>query len=140
MKSRKIIVSLIATISLAMASYMGVRPFLHTENNYRPLLVDNIEALSEDDNGVNVDESKEKEKQCYESDGYWNMAGICVESGFQTATCTVSGEIVAFGITIKGSYSRGGTYMIPWARYECKSSSKNCCTKQGLFSGSTRLA
>lgn len=34
------------------------------------------------------------------------MASVCKESGFESTTCKVSGEISLFGVTIKGSYEK----------------------------------
>ena len=68
------------------------------------------------------------------------MASLCVDSGFETVECEISGQISAFGITISGSYKRGKKYSIAWARYTCTPSSRNCCVKQGLFSGEEQLA
>ena len=68
------------------------------------------------------------------------MASQCVESGFESVTCTIKGEITVFGVALKGEYSKGSTYRIAWARYQCVTSNGNCCKKQGLYSGDTKLA
>ena len=100
------------------------------------LLKANIEALvsNEDDAGAWTI------GKCHSAGGNWDMASVCEETGFESATCKVSGEINIFGIKLSGSYEKGQTYYIPWARYKCVSSSKNCCTKQGLYTGNTKLA
>ena len=40
------------------------------------------------------------------------MATVAEDSGFETVTCEISGEVSAFGITIKGSYKKGNRYSI----------------------------
>jgi len=72
--------------------------------------------------------------------GFWNMASVCKDSGFETCTCKISGEVSILGVTIKGTYERGKRYHIGWARYECQASSGNCCKKQGLYVGETKVA
>lgn len=46
MKQRKIVLSLIATIALTAAGYLGMMSFNHEEDAYSSLLMQNIEALS----------------------------------------------------------------------------------------------
>ena len=105
---------------------------LHEENS---LLILNVEALSQTEEPY-----PEERKKCIEEGGNWNMSSVCVASGFEHVTCKLSGEIILFGVTIKGSYEKGKKYPIAWARYECKDSSGNCCKKQGLYSGEKKLA
>lgn len=96
----------------------------------------NVEALS-----ARVEEDYPEERaSCIASGGNWNMASVCEDAGLQEVICTVSGEASAFGVTIRGSYTKGKAYYIPWARYKCVESKGNCCKKQGLFSGDTKLA
>ena len=96
-------------------------------------ILENVEALATDENPSNYND-------CLAQGGNWNMASVCIESGFESTTCKISGQISAFGITFSGSYEKGKTYSIPWARYQCQTSADNCCVKQGLYSGDQKLA
>jgi len=99
-------------------------------------LLANVEALTETE-----EEFETRRSECYSNMEYnWNMASICVESGFEHVTCTVSGKISVFGVELSGSYVKDHIYTIPWARYQCEESNGNCCTKQGLYTGDTKLA
>ena len=82
----------------------------------------------------------EERAACVSSDGNWNMASVCEAGEISEVTCTVSGEVSICGIIIKGSYTKGKTYSIAWARYKCEASQGNCCKKQGIYSGETKLA
>jgi len=99
------------------------------------ILDENIEALTQGEEPYPTERLK-----CIEKGGNWNMASVCEDSGIEQVTCNISGEISAFGITIKGSYQQGKKYYIPWARYKCTQSLGNCCKKQGLYSGEIKLA
>jgi len=71
----------------------------------------------------------------------WDMESILASCGFETVECKVDGEISFLGITLKGSYyKKGSSYSMPWASYRCESSPVNCFTKQGLYSGESKLA
>lgn len=105
------------------------------------LLLENVEALAVDnEKGGEDDLTIARKQECFQKGGNWDEASHCVESGFETFECQVSGELSMFGITVKGSYTKGKSYSIAWARYECQISTGNCCTKQGLYSGDTKLA
>lgn len=99
------------------------------------MLSKNIEALTQAEEPYPEERSK-----CISEEGNWNMASVCQDSGIERFSCSVSGEISAFGITLKGSYEKGESYNIPWARYTCTASSGNCCKKQGMYTGETKLA
>lgn len=133
MKKKTLMLSCVATIiSVAVVGTKTCEPQVFMSNN---LLTQNVEALSQDEEPY-----PEERRKCIDSDGSWNMASVCDNSGFETATCKISGEISLFGVTIKGSYEKGSKYSIPWARYKCIESSGNCCKQQGLYSGGKKLA
>ena len=98
-------------------------------------LLANVEALADGDAPY-----PEERRACIDKGGNWNMASVCVDSGFESSKCSVSGEITVCGVTIKGSFEKGKKYHTAWSRYQCKDSKGNCCTKQGLFTGETKLA
>lgn len=125
-------------ISTAVAAIFAATILIIVNNNdsLSTLFEDNVEALA--DTETTGDEKDAKE--CKDNGGNWNMASQCVDSGFQTTTCTISGEISFLGITLKGSYTKGKAYTVAWARYTCVYSSGNCCIKQGLYTGETKLA
>ena len=77
---------------------------------------------------------------CISRGGNINMATVCAEAALVNATCNISGEITVLVVTLKGSYTKGNAYVIPWARYTCTNSTGNCCIKQGLYSGDMKLA
>lgn len=99
-----------------------------------PLTLANVEALADGEGNPNnyVD--------CLAAGGSWNMATVCQESNFEPATCKISGKISVFGVELSGSYEPGKKYSIPWARYKCETSAGNCCVKQGLYTGETKIA
>ena len=105
------------------------------QTRHNDLFEQNLDALARGEN-----ENDQREIDCYNSGGNYNMASVCAETGFERATCKVSGEVSVFGITISGSFEKGKRYSIPWARYTCVSSPRNCCIKQGLYTGDTKLA
>lgn len=62
------------------------------------------------------------------------MASVCADGRIETVECSVSGELSIAGFpVIKGSYKRGKSYTIAWARYKCETSKGNCCTIQGIY-------
>jgi len=99
------------------------------------LTLANVEALADGENS-----NPNNYNDCLAAGGNWNMATICQESDFESATCKVSGKISVFGVEISGSYEKGKKYSIPWARYKCETSTGNCCVKQGLYTGEVKLA
>lgn len=134
MKKNFLMLSCIAAI--VTATVVGKKTFESHADETNDLLMQNVEALAE-----NAEEPYPEERtKCINEGGMWNMASKCTASGFERPTCKVSGELSVWGITIKGSYEKGKKYAIPWARYECVDSSGNCCKKQGLYSGETKLA
>lgn len=134
MKKQIIVLSCVAAV--AIATFVGKKAYEPSLNESSNLLKQNVEALTQG----NEEPYPEERKACIEKGGNWNMASVCVASGFESSNCTVAGEITIFGVTVKGSYEKGKMYSLPWARYECKDSKGNCCTKQGLYSGSQKLA
>jgi len=138
MKRKKFLVS--GSLMLALVAFAGS---YHTYNSSSAveesdLLMANVEALA--GNGEISPEEKKRMEECYAKEGNWDMASTCKASGFEDIECSVSGEVSIFGVTLKGSYTKGKSYTIAWARYECIESKGNCCTKQGLFSGDEQLA
>ena len=111
--------------AFAVSSYFSRDPFFEA----------NVDALTETEKN-----EQELEAECHRENGNFGMATVCADSGFETAKCKVEGEISIFGVTISGSYESGRTYSVPWARYTCIVSHRNCCKKQGLYTGETKLA
>lgn len=114
-----------ACTAFAVSSYSSRDPFFEA----------NVEALTETEKP-----DYELEAECHRANGNFGMASVCQDSGFETAKCKVEGEISIFGVTISGSYESGRRYRIPWARYTCVDSNRNCCIKQGLYTGENKLA
>lgn len=132
-----------AAVAVACAgSYVAGNFGRPSSSRTSDLLLQNVEVLSraEDDVKEEPDKIKGPKEACLSEGGNWNEASHCTGTGFENSTCTISGEISLFGVTIKGSYSKGKSYKIPWARYSCAQSAGNCCKKQGLYSGNEKLA
>lgn len=129
-------------ITLLLIAIVGTKSHNMATTELSDLTRLNIEALSENEesSGDTFENDEDRRRSCYSKGGNWDMASICVESGFVKAECKVSGKLTILGVTIEGSYQKGSTYEIAWARYQCQTSLRNCCTKQGLFTGSTQLA
>lgn len=115
-----------------------------SDNEKSTIVLSNIEALmssetseSGSNNGGELSGDGEggnyTREECLSKDGNWNMASVCVDGGTIQKQCEVSGEITIMGITVKGSYKSGKLYNLFWERYQCQSSSGNCCVKQGMF-------
>lgn len=106
-----------------------------TMSEAEKFMLANVEALTnlEDENPSNYSD-------CLSAGGNWNMASVCTDTGFEDVVCKINGEINLFGVVIKGNYEKGRKYKTPWARYSCQPSNGNCCVKQGLYSGSQKLA
>lgn len=131
---RKVILFALVGIALSIATY-GVYVSQQKEETMSDILLANIEAISDPEHGTAWDKTS-----CQVQGGNWNQASVCVASGFETFECTISGELNIFGVKVSGSYKKGNKYPMPWARYECKDSVENCCTKQGMYSGNDKLA
>lgn len=131
---KKILLSLVLVVA-ALAAVMSYRAFASKSTVTALMLDENIEALTQGEDNY----GQEREK-CFAEGEAWNMASVCADAKIEMVTCTTSGEITVFGVTLKGSYSKRGIYCIPWARYTCISSTGNCCKKQGLYSGGMKLA
>ena len=117
----KTILSLGVAVMIALSLCLALKVNMSKMCHY----LSNVEALAEHvEDNTNIS----------------NMASICVASDFFCQPCTVSGELTIGVVTIKGSYSQGKSYPIPWARYQCQQSQGNTCTKQGLYTGDTKLA
>lgn len=119
----------------ALAAVTSYRAFFPKTTIAALMLDENIEALTQGEENYPQERTK-----CLEEGGFWNMASVCADAKIEMVTCTISGEITLFGVTLKGSYTKGRKYSIPWARYTCTSSIGNCCKKQGLYSDKTKLA
>lgn len=126
---------ILAAGAMIIAAAVYATVYVNRSADHDDLFEQNLEALARGEN-----EYDQREIDCYNSGGNYNMASVCVESGFERATCKVSGEVSVSGITISGSFEKGKRYSIPWARYTCVSSPRNCCIKQGLYTGDTKLA
>ncbi len=127
----------ITVCGISIAAIFAFTIYSEIQNRLHPMseiAKCNLEILmrSEDDDFTRSD--------CLGDGGNWNMASICMECGFETATCKIAGKISCFGITLEGSYEKGKKYSIPWARYQCQSAPTNCCKKQGMYTGDTKLA
>lgn len=124
MKRTEIIISITVFMLLSCCcSFFFIRATLS------PVIMANIMALA-DEKTLN-----EEDDGCNK-----NMASVCAEAGFYTVPCTANGQITIGEFTLKGEYRKGGSYYIPWARYECRASTGNKCCKQGLFTGDQQLA
>lgn len=123
--------------AVAIATFVGKKTFESHAYEAHNLLIQNVEALTD---ASESEPYPEERKACIEKGGIWNMASACKDSGFERVSCKISGEVSVFGVILKGSYEKGQKYSIPWARYEAVQSLGNCCTKQGLYSGETKLA
>ncbi len=132
---KKILLSVFVFAVVALAVFASYKT-LNANAAVADLMLDeNIEALTrgEDDQAPN-------RENCYAEGGLWNMASVCADGKVEVVTCTKSGEITIFGITLKGSYTKGKPYAIAWARYTCITSTGNCCKMQGIYSGGTKVA
>ena len=136
MMKKKIFKSTLTVVMLAVAGYGGYKAYAKYASNEMTtsLLMQNVEALTQEET------LNEYQQKCYNDGGNWDMATVLSASGFESVSCTIEGEITFNNVTIKGSYVKGGTYRMPWAVYKCESSSENCCIKQGLYTGETKLA
>ena len=132
---KKVIISTFAIAAMALTAFTGYKTFGPKKTMADLILDENIEALTQGEEPY-----PEERLLCIAGGGNWNMATICSDSGIKTVVCTVSGELSVFGITLKGSYTKGNTYFIPWAKYTCTNSNGNCCKKQGLYCGDNKLA
>lgn len=99
------------------------------------LFISNIEVLAYGEESIPASYA-----DCLAAGGNWNMASVLSTSGFEDSVCKVAGKISIFGVELSGSYEKGQKYKIPWATYICSASPANCCIKQGLYSGETKLA
>ena len=134
MKKKFLLLPCIAAV--AIATFVGTKTLKSNAYSANSLLLQNVEALTDDNE---ADDSADR-NACLQKGGNWNMASVCKASGFENAKCEISGEVTVCGVTVKGNYSRGSKYRIAWARYECVESKGNCCVKQGLYTGETKLA
>lgn len=151
---KKKMIYVVATLMLVAVSVVNVKTVLDANRSY-DLTMTSIDALSENgdgeggggdgsgendggggnngesDTGANITDAK----KCHDKNGYWDMALQCTDSGFVKETCTTSGQLTVWGITIFNySYSKGKEYEVAWERWACISSTGNCCLsdKQGL--------
>ena len=134
MKTKRILYSLCGVAVMAIAAFATYTE-IQNHRQMQELTRRNLEVLLDGEW-----ETEFTREACLSDGGNWNMASVCVATGFENTTCKIAGKISCFGITIEGSYEKGKTYPIPWARYECKDSPTNCCKKQGLYSGNIKLA
>ena len=142
MKMKTTLASLIGAMVIGTTGYVGYQTYEKNKvASESDLFLENIEALAEDSETSQEDEETlQRKRDCFAAQGNWDEASHCASSGFESTTCTISGSVSLFGVTLTGSYEKGKSYNIPWARYECGRSTGNCCKKQGLYSGDTKLA
>lgn len=120
-------------LAVAGMSVVSINYFCNKKVLVSELTLQNVEALSQDDTSLSVEE-QQRRSLCYSKNGYWDMASVCEDGKVEYVTCTYSGELVIAGFTvIKGSYQKGKRYPIAWARYKCVTSKGNCCTEQGIY-------
>ncbi len=124
-------------ISLSIVTILSgvISSKYHNSLSTYALYSENVEVLTQGDSFDDL-----LKMQCLSGGFNYNMASIVSNSGFQTVTCEIKGEISLLGVTVKGEYKKGNQYGIPWATYSCSASNGNCCKKQGLYSGDTKLA
>ena len=122
---------------MALLATISIDYTIKRDTNWN-LLMSNIEALAWDEGDSEGNPGIYQD--CLNKGGNWNMTSICTASGFESTTCKFNSEINIFGVSLKGNYEKGRQYSIPWARYTCESSTGNCSVKQGLYSGSQKLA
>lgn len=122
---KKIIIS----ISFFVGCVIALMNFTETSKlDY--LLEANIEALAQMEPAVG----------CIAEGGNVDMASVCQAGDIVQVTCEIEGKITVFGVTIEGAYKQGTIEYIAWARYACVASTGNCCKKQGIYMGETKLA
>lgn len=137
-KEKRKPLTLLALFVIGMSTFVVANYTQSRTQRTYDIMLQNVEVLTQLE-----EESEEmiaRRESCYNNGGTWNESSHCEASDFEDFTCTVSGEVSLFGVTIKGSYTKGKTYKLAWARYSCVESKMNCCTKQGLYSGNTKLA
>ena len=122
---RNILFALCAIV-LGVAGYVGYQQV--SASSESDLFLANVEALSEEE--LSSDE-KNRQKECFENDGEWNMASICVDGGVETVTSDNSKELHLFGAVIKVS-KKNTPYVVKWERYECQDHKHSCCETQGV--------
>lgn len=107
------------------------------------LTVANVEALSSYESDATPEINDQERRKCESEGGVYAHFSACEGSGFETVECTVEGELDFMGMKIKGSYKKGSSHNIAWARYNCHPNMvtrTGCCTKTGLYSGENKLA
>lgn len=122
-------------LTLCVVAVLNVK-VVQTANKSYDLSMASIEAISNGDNGENGDGETgganiTSSEKCHEQGGYWNMALTCAGGGVESVSCGVTGEISLFGVTVKGSYTKGKAYPIAWERWSCVTSTENCCVSSG---------
>lgn len=133
---KKEIILLGVCLVVGIISYQLRNGLSVSDNEKSTIVLSNIEALMSSENGElsgDGEGGNYTREECLSKGGNWNMASVCVDGGTIQKQCEVSGEITIMGITIKGSYKSGKLYNLFWERYQCQSSSGNCCIKQGMF-------
>ena len=73
---------------------------------------------------------EERYQICRGLGGYWNELSAFLRLGHTTVTVAAGREITILGLTIFGG-TWGRTYFITWEEYSCRTSSGNCCYRQG---------
>lgn len=132
--------TILAVVIVSLSVCAGVISFKYSKEKMLNMAFANSLSASIENSETLEKTEKQREQECFSNSGNWNMATVCTDSGFEEVSCEISGEISAFGLTFKGSYTKGENYSVAWARYECQDSKGNCCIKQGLYSGDDKLA
>lgn len=137
----KLFKTIIGGVCMVSVAIVGVK-MQKIDNEVSSAVLANVEALSsyEGESGSAGGDLSHREG-CINSGGNWDMASVLSQSGFESVECRINGEISFMGVTLKAEYyKKGSKYPFAWASYKCEPSPGNCCTKQGLYSGDTKLA
>lgn len=129
--------TLVVSATIFMMFYSAYQINKANKQNYSSLVLANVEALAVPPEGGMTEEQC---NACRAVNGNCDMASVCVASGIYEIKCTKKNEITVLGVVLYGNYKINHVYPIPWARYSCTPSPRNCCIKQGLYSGDTKLA
>ena len=140
-----------AFISLGGAAYTYDRYGVQDNS----MILANIEALSQDadgdddggDNQAGDSETQRRRQECFSNNGQWGYASIyqgCKEVKVSVkGTCTWNGKEYSLGLDWNKSKSAKRATL---SEYKCvadpagiPSADKNCCTKQGIYCGDTKV-
>ena len=129
---------------LSVIAAINVRLNLNSDKSLSGLALENLNVLAYAEGGTGGGSTNPFEgvggsiastqEECFQKGGYWNELLANEDGGVTQQTCTVSGEITFLGTSIKGSYTKGNSYTLVWARFACRRSDGNCCdgSRQGV--------